>query len=84
MQLLLYKKKIFRNWMGVDKTAKNRKTTLKNNISSNNNETVYKVQLLAASKKVPLISSKGLSDISSTFDGEIYDICTEKHLASKS
>jgi hypothetical protein len=41
--------------MGVDKTAKNRKTTLKNNISSNNNETVYKVQLLAAS--APLISS---------------------------
>jgi len=35
---------------------------------------VYKVQLLASSKKIPLISSnfKGLSNISSTFDNEIY------------
>jgi N-acetylmuramoyl-L-alanine amidase len=72
--IVAYKKKYLGTGWGVDKTAKNRKTTLKNNISSNNNETVYKVQLLAASKKVPLISSnfKGLSDISSTFDGEIY------------
>jgi N-acetylmuramoyl-L-alanine amidase len=47
----LKKKKYLGTGWGVDKTAKNRKTTLKNNISSNNNETVYKVQLLAASKK---------------------------------
>jgi hypothetical protein len=32
MQLLYKKKKIFRTGWGVDKTAKNRKTTLKNNI----------------------------------------------------
>jgi N-acetylmuramoyl-L-alanine amidase len=69
-----YKKKYFGTRLGVDKRDKNSRTTSDNNKTSNSNETLYKIQLLASSKKVPLISSnfKGLSGITSTYDSEIY------------
>jgi N-acetylmuramoyl-L-alanine amidase len=72
--IVAYKKKYFGTRWGVDKTAKNSSTTIITNTASNSNEIVYKVQLLASSKKVALISSnfKGLTGVTSTFDNEIY------------
>ncbi|MFT5964341.1 MAG: N-acetylmuramoyl-L-alanine amidase [Flavobacterium sp.] len=72
--IVAYKKKYFGTRWGVDKTAKNSSTTIITNTASNSNEIVYKVQLLASSKKVALISSnfKGLIGVTSTFDNEIY------------
>jgi N-acetylmuramoyl-L-alanine amidase len=69
-----YKKKYFGTGWVVNKTVQNSSSTLTNSTASNNKEIVYRIQLLASSKKIPLISSnfKGLSNITSTFDREIY------------
>lgn len=72
--IVQYKKKYFGAGWIVDKAVENSNSSFVENVSSSNSQSIYKVQLLASSKKIPLISSnfKGLSNISSTFDNEIY------------
>lgn len=72
--IVQYKKKYFGAGWVVDKAVENSNSSFLENVSSSNSQSIYKVQLLASSKKIPLISSnfKGLSNISSTFDNEIY------------
>ncbi len=69
-----YKKKYFGTGRIVDRAIQNTKTTLPTDTASNDKESVYKVQLLASSKKIALTPSnfRGLSNITSTFDSEIY------------
>jgi N-acetylmuramoyl-L-alanine amidase len=69
-----YKKKYFGTGRIFDRTNQNSKSTLPTDTASNDKESVYKVQLLASSKKIALTPSnfRGLSNITSTFDSEIY------------
>ncbi|MGK0236214.1 MAG: N-acetylmuramoyl-L-alanine amidase, partial [Psychroserpens sp.] len=69
-----YKKKYFGAGWIVDKTIQNPKSTLATKAASDDNENVYRVQLLASSRKIALIPSnfRGLSNITSTYDSEIY------------
>ncbi|CAM2985528.1 N-acetylmuramoyl-L-alanine amidase family protein [Flavobacterium frigoris] len=69
-----YKKKYFGTGSIVNSKVKNNTAITVSAITTSSSDTIYKVQLLASSKNIPLIPSnfKGLNNITSTFDNEIY------------
>jgi N-acetylmuramoyl-L-alanine amidase len=69
-----YKKKYFGSGSIVNRKVQNNTANTVSAITTSSSETIYKVQLLASSKNIPLIPSnfKGLNNITSTFDNEIY------------
>jgi N-acetylmuramoyl-L-alanine amidase len=69
-----YKKKYFGSKSLEKNTIENANTAPLNTVKALSNATIYKIQFLASANNIPLVSDnfKGLNNITSTFDNQIY------------